>query len=729
MPSALRAAATSPDGQPLHGRTGPLLLAAALLLATALVGVELLVEGPFLWHASRTSSVAGWLEVLLLWGALTWVMRRHPGRWRVLLLLVPVALYLRRHHVDLPALVAVGYLEFLLALGLLCGRVVRAWQGPADATRWLEWLLFGVAAWSAALWGLQLAGYGALRSAAGVTAIAAVAVFAIARGPLLSATLVEHSLALPDRLKPAAAGAIAFSCALFARSNISAGHDGLWYGFRPEQVLLGGGSVFEPTGLVSPVYYFPKLYEVLVLPLSAFGDFSFVAGASIVLAVLVALLTLRLLRALGVPDWLAALAALGVLTTPALANVALVPKPDTLAALGVLAMVVHLHALARGEGAYQFGQLLGWAGVVALSKLNLLPYVAVLGCASLALLARRAQHGPGIAHSVPMLAVLTAAGAAVTARTWVLTGMPTVAPEQLVAIWRWLGMEMGPVAGTLDWVYPPELRDMPALALDWLLRPARLPHIVISWCGNAWFVLCLAALVAGGARRGLVREAWPEWLVALTGCVLLFAVRYHYRGSDGNYFIAPVACAWVVACALLVRRAPWLAHGRAVALALAAVAMFQGYYAFISGGWGIPGTRRPDLGFAHSVWDTPATRQDALRRAGLSRIGAYLDAAGNWHVVGDVPEPDGFWLKARYESLQSIGYSRPELLDSPEGARRLVGCGGIDALIVGQDRGLAGHALLAHLGAEAPVLARDDAFVLVDLRAMAKAAGCPGAAP
>lgn len=710
---------------------GPMLLAGALLLATVLVAVELLVEGPFLWHFSRSSAILGWLEVLLLWGALNWVLRhRQASRWRMLWLLAPVALYLRRHHVDLPLLVAIGYLEFLLALGLLCGRATGAWRGPADAGRWLEWLLFGLAAWSAVLWALQLAGFGALRTAAWAAVIAAIPVFALARAPLLSGTLLVRSLALPKRLKLAAAAAMAFTCALFARSNITAGHDGLWYGFRPEQVLLGGTSVFEPTGLVSPVFYFPKFYEVLVLPLSALEDFSFVSGASILLALLVALLTLRLLRALAVPDWLSALAALAVFTMPALANVALMPKPDTLAALGVLAMVVHLHALARGEGSHHFGQLLGWAGVVALSKLNLLPYVAVLGCASLVLLLRRPQAGQGMGASVPLLAVLTAVGAAVTARTWVLTGMPTIAPEQLVALWRWLGMELGPVAGTLEWVYPTRLGDLPALALDWMLRPARLPHIIISWCGNAWFVLGLAALLAGGLRRGLARDAWPEWLMALTGCVLLFSVTYHYRGSDGNYFIAPVACAWVLACALLARRAPWLVHGRAVAMALAAVVLFQGYYAFVSGGWGVPGTRRPDLKLARSVWDTPALRADAVRRAGLTSIAAYLSRADNWHVVGDAPEPEAFWLPARYESLETIGFSRPEFIQSRDGARRLVGCGRVDALIVSSEPNSRGRRLQSLLGMDGPVLVRDQAFELVDLRSIAATIGCPaGGAP
>ena len=54
-----------------------------------------------------------------------------------------------------------------------------------------------------------------------------------------------------------------------AKSNHLHSYDPLWYGLRPEQVLAPTASFFDVTGLVSPVYYFPKLYELLIAPLSA----------------------------------------------------------------------------------------------------------------------------------------------------------------------------------------------------------------------------------------------------------------------------------------------------------------------------------------------------------------------------------------------------------------------------------------------------------------------------
>lgn len=660
-------------------------------------------------------------------------------------MVLPVAFYLRRHHADLPLLVALLYAEFLLALGLLAGRASGLWRNLDIGRRdvpWLDQLLLGIVFWSLALWLLQVLDLGQDRTARILLATAAVPVLLVAHRTPLTVDLVRKAFSTDRWMRLASAGAMAFLCALFARTNQYAGHDALWYGFRPDQVLVGESSVYEQLGLVSPVYYFPKLYEVLLLPLSAMGDFSFVGGFTILVSGMVALLVSKLLLRHSVPARFSAIVSMAVLTMPALANTALSPKPDVLAALAVLAMAWHLHGmLARGGEARDFGFLLGWAAIAALSKLNLLPYVAAIGLASLIVLASRYRTGvdwPSLRPLLPMLLAATLVGIAVTGRTWVLAGMPTVAPEQLVSLWKWAGLELEAPVGTLQWVEPQRWPDVPVLMVDWLLRPARLPHVIISWCGNAWFALALVPAIAAGMRRGTNRTAppsslWPEWLVAGTGLLLLLGVRYHYRGSDGNYFIAPVAAAWILAAAAASRRTPWVVRDRLVALAMASAILFQAYYAFVSGGWGTPGTRPLDADFSRSAWDTGQRRMVELRAAGLANIASYLrvETGGGWRIVGDVREPDGFWLPARYESLQTIFFSRPEFLESATGFGRLLACGRVDAIIQAKD-GSGGFAALSEWLREAqpaPIpRALDERYVLLDVRMAVAAIACDQAA-
>ena len=60
----------------------------------------------------------------------------------------------------------------------------------------------------------------------------------------------------------------------------------------------------------------------------------------------------------------------------------------------------------------------------------------------------------------------------------------------------------GPVARVranqraLHWAQAQDWSDLPALCADWLFRPQRLPHVVITWVGNVWAWLALLAAVA-----------------------------------------------------------------------------------------------------------------------------------------------------------------------------------------------------------------------------------------
>ena len=709
----------------------PFLLLMSVLLSTAFVAWNLVVEGPFVWHMTRSSAVQGAIEVVCLWAVLSLILARcAASRWRFIWLLLPSAIYLRRHHVDAPALLAVVYLEFILASGSL----VLA-QGRAryfSRRSWLEQLIAGLALWSAALWVLQLVDFGQPRAARILFALCVVPVLLAARLRPLSFTVLESAYRGSIQSRVIAAAALAFTCALFARTNVFAGHDALWYGFRPEQVLVATGSAFDSLGLVSPVYYFPKVYEILLLPLSAMDDFSFVGCFGVLVSALVCLLAYRLLRRHSVPTAFASIITLALFTTPALANTALAPKPDVLAALGILAMGWHA-SMSRGRGGgYHVGLVVGWAGLVAVSKLNLLPYVAAIGLLSVWLAyggirSFGKEFLAGASRLVPTLVLLVFVGAVATFRTWAVAGMPTVAPEQLVSIWRWLGFEFLLPVGTLDWVNPQDWNDVPALVFDWLYRPARLPHVIVTWAGNLWFALPLAAVLFPTLRaRPPFKLPIVELLIAAVGVAMLVGVRYHFRGSDGNYFIAPIAAGLILAALLVHRRLGRHVQDRWVLIPIAAAIAFQAYYSFVSAGWGMPGTRRLDAHFSRSAWDTRFTRAEQLREQGLASIGAFLQQNTNrrWHVIGDAPEPGAFWLPARYESVQTISYSRPELIADASSLSLFIACAKVDAVIVSAGTHLDGVMARMPLG---DALASDKQFRLIDVRPVGRAdADCEG---
>jgi len=64
--------------------------------------------------------------------------------------------------------------------------------------------------------------------------------------------------------------------ALIAKTNTTQDYDSLWYGLRPEHVLIGSHSFYDYLGYSAFVYYYPKLMELLFLPISNLGDYSFI---------------------------------------------------------------------------------------------------------------------------------------------------------------------------------------------------------------------------------------------------------------------------------------------------------------------------------------------------------------------------------------------------------------------------------------------------------------------
>ena len=238
-----------------------------------------------------------------------------------------------------------------------------------------------------------------------------------------------------------------------ARSNVVLDPDSLWYSFRPERVLVGENSVFEFVGMVSPVHYFPKLYEVLTLPLAAAQETTLMQAPGIVFGALLARLVCTWLRELGHDRATALAGAALAWSIPAFSNITLGAKPDTFAALMVVAMAWFCWRFQSSRDARPIPWLLAVRGArgrcetrgdpVRRRDRNAFP--------------RAARAAPSRAHPLRGLDGLwPMAGAAavlvlVGARTVMLAGMPTVGPEQLVTLWNAMGMTLKFPVGTLDW--------------------------------------------------------------------------------------------------------------------------------------------------------------------------------------------------------------------------------------------------------------------------------------
>lgn len=640
----------------------------ALLLAVLIVGGaaffvgepiwQLLVDGPFSWHLEQARTWQGGIEVLVLAALLALAALSKSPRWRLLGTLAFAEFYLRRHYVDLPLLVDVLYLELLVGLGTAAARVA----GLPPARTSLDYLRFavaGIVVWSFGAWTLSAFGIGSLQALRIYTLALAIPVLALRHTPLC-VFLWRRADALGAAQRAGVAALAAWLLCLMARTNIVSGYDAWWYGLRGESVLVAGGSVFAPLDLVAPVHYYPKLYELLLIPVSALGDTSVIVGISILVLMLFALTCMELLKRLDLGFGARLMLTALCITLPAVANSALSPKPDLfsgwLLLLACLTAVRFARDGSRADGAWT----LLLCALACASKLTAPPYaIAILGAALVVRYRLRpspaAQTRPEFPFAVAMLVLGIAVTALVTWRTWSLAGVPLVGPQQVVELFMKLGMTLKPPVGLLKGGPPQDWSDVPLLLGDLLLRPQQLGHIVISWIGNVWLYLFLLAVVAywlRAGRRGPVDNASPIWwAVLIVGLLLLLAFRTSIRGADGGYFLLPMSMAILIGGhAAITQLAPgW--RRRLLFGALPAFVLFQASYSFVSATWAT-GTRPFDLDFGRKVRDAKHERRVVFDAEGIGLIADDLRAApGIARVVGYVRQEVGFRLQATFENL------------------------------------------------------------------------------
>ena len=643
------------------------LLGVALIVAP---GLGLLVEGTFSWHVQQPQSVQGGLEAILMIAALAASQALANSRLRLLVAITVLALYLRRHAIDVPLALDAIYFEVLIALGgYLCLR-----RAGATTLDYLRSFCMGLTLWSMIAWSASMIGFGTVADLRMISGFAVI-VAAFHRQRPLFIHLVERFSALPTADRVVGGLLVGWLAVLCARANYVTGYDSLWYGLRGEYVLDGSGSVYRSMDLVSPVHYFPKLYELLLLPLSGLGSSSVIIGMTVMMLFVLALTAHEMSKAAmnAPPRWRFVVAGACV-TIPAIANTSLEAKPDILAsALFLLALIHAWEFVRRREVTFAI-----WAcGLLILasqSKLTVLPYAAALTvgvCIILLIDPARGEIYAGPKKQL-LIALSFATGtvfvmAMITVRTLLLAGMPTIGPDILFKLWQRLGFELRPPAGTLQWTFPQNWADIAALLQDVLWRPQRLEHIVITWTGNVWLWLPAFALLLRN-RSHTSRPSRLVWLSApilVAGIVLLICVGYRVRGSDGNYFICALVPAIVLGGAVAYRSAVSSNKLRLLAVCLGAFCLFQASYSFVSGEW-TPGTRKFDLDFFRGPFGFRRQSDYVLRNSGLGAITNFLRSQKEiLRVVGDVPDEVGMRLPASFEGLDMISYSRPEYLVAP----------------------------------------------------------------
>jgi hypothetical protein len=626
------------------------------------------------WIVAQPQSWQGGLEGIALALLLVASQRLNNGRWRFIAVAVLSELYLRRHGADTAIFIDVVFVEILIALG----GSIQYWIAArrTDGTeKYLRNFLLGLLVWSACAWLLSALDHGSLKELRALSLILAIVGFST-RPQLFSVFVYRRIAVTPFVERCAYAALFAWFLMLCAKTDTTVGFDPLWYGLRGDLVLLDHGSVYHSLGLVSAVHYFPKLYEMLLLPVSGIGSSSVISGVSVMMFVLIAATAHALARRLGIERWEVRIAAIAAcVTLPAIANTALDPKPDTLAAL--LLLIGWLNASEFVETRKLSAAFWSVSGLILATqaKLTALPFSTMIALAAAWLVLRERQRQAAhdsvperrIAITVFVLSIIVTAF--VTARTIVLAGMPTIGPDAFFHLWTRIGFELRPPAGTLGWTSIPNWEDIPQLAIDLLFRPQLLEHILVAWTGNIWLWCGIVFLAASLLWRFEKIPSNATLTIGkslmLSGLLVMFGIGYGVRGSDGNYFIAPLVPAILIGANSFSRSLALRSMTRTIGIAcFFAFVAFQATYSFLSASWA-PGTHGFDLNYHRGIHDFRKYNRSLMLHSGLGTIEPYLRHLHRAARVLDcVDESISMRLPARVESVETVAYSRREYVAS-----------------------------------------------------------------
>nr|MBZ4202308.1 hypothetical protein [Methylovulum sp.] len=257
-----------------------------IFIAVPIIGF--LTNSGFYGNATSLRFIHGLIELSFLMIFCWWALISKYKFIAKFIFGVLVLAYLRRHAIDLAITIDLLYIEGFLAFGVIINRfALHKGFDFADSRRSITLILLfttGLMTWSTIVWTVGLIKIGTL------PVVQCLTVFILGISLLLTDwrdRFVYHTYSF---IRNMSGWSNAFFMAilittvlgLFARTNVVADFDSIWYGLRLNDNFFGDGATpFDSLNLSTFVYYYPKLYEMILSPMSNIGDFSTILGVSV----------------------------------------------------------------------------------------------------------------------------------------------------------------------------------------------------------------------------------------------------------------------------------------------------------------------------------------------------------------------------------------------------------------------------------------------------------------
>ena len=354
---------------------------------------------------------------------------------------------------------------------------------------------------------------------------------------------------------------IAFSVILLClfihlgRANLTLDYDSVWYGLRSNFVLNPKGSIFDNLYLTGIVYTYPKGFEILTLVFSNSYSASFIYAFNICIAILVIYSTYKI--SINFIDknkaiWISVLIA----TVPGIMNMSTTAKPDIIALLVEICMIISLVNYFKKKDQYYL--FLGISfGIFSLcfKPTSIIFSGSILVAFLLVKLILKQKSEVNSSNRFVPLIVSILSFVIIIIRTWVLTGIPF--SSIFADIFKSLNIELK-YPYTYDGSNRPSyflsasqvfngdfFKNIANNFVNFFIAPTdpKFDHIIIVW-GS---VILLIVLILTLIKALFTRKDWKDNLKQPNNCFAFLLYLIEFGGAmlilllgrkpDGNYFM------------------------------------------------------------------------------------------------------------------------------------------------------------------------------------------------
>lgn len=611
------------------------------VLFQALPIYHLFIRGPYNWHIKQPEVVQGGVELIIIFFILS-ILQLILKNKKILLYLLFIIIggYLIIHKVLIPVAAAIIYFEIIISFGFWLMKCLKM-KKCEELIDYIIAFTVGTAFWSVFAIILSAAGFGRFQDLRILTLF--VALISITKGlnrPLL--VELSYKFIQSSNKENILNIFILMIISLQLAKSVSAfDYDSIWYGLRPEFVLIGEHSFFDHLGLTNFVHYYPKLMELFFVPISNLGDYSFIYAGNVAAYTLL-LISIYLLGRLFEMTKLDSLFITVVLgSIPVVANFSSTAKADIFTTLlmmiGVDCIIYAHKTSSRLINIYGY-----CAWVLAfgskLTSFAYLPFV-LIGLWAAVAIEKIYNNKPMnlklyLSNELIMLGVSLTSLFGISFRTYLLTGYPVY--PSFRGVWNSVGfMSLYPFgfneAKSIVKIYLPNIFELLHRWYEVLFNPKEMPHIIMAWTGNVVIFLFIVVLIfALFLRKKFYNNRFAILIflpAVFLGIYLISTINVSgdgndYKGGDGNYYIFPLILGGVLLFSYIAQLGTFFK--KYIYMSLIVFISFQMVYMFVSHFSWAYGTEEFDIRFNKSIFDSKQYNVRMFKSKGISIIADYV---------------------------------------------------------------------------------------------------------